>query len=554
MTMSEMIKNRYMIVSRLGEGGMADVYLAIDTLLNREVAIKVLRGELSTDHVSLLRFKREANAASTLNHPNIVEIYDVGEESGKHFIVMEVVRGKTLKQLISQRGAMEKEEALAIMKQLIAAVSEAHRKNIIHRDIKPQNVLIKDDGTVKITDFGIALAQDAMQLTQTDAVMGSVHYLAPECARGEAASNQSDVYSLGIVLYELLRGDVPFTGEAPVQIAIKHMREEIPSIREFNPTLPQALENIILKATAKNKTLRYQSAKDMSDDLLTCLSAARAKEAKIVLIDDDMDGSTTVINQVSSAEPIVETKSIFATLSAALVISALVILIAFGIYTLFDQGSIENRYTNVPDLSGLNYAEAKLVLEEKGLAISNNVLYSLTEDIPAGKIISFSPIFGTQVEKGSLVTLTISEGIYFVVGDYAGKTLEEARALLLGTRITIRSENEPSLTVLPGTIIRQELLLAGDKLDPRRSYEIKLVVASYVEWIVPASIIGMRVDEASRMIEDLGLKVTLTQLSTEGLSEEELAEIEYNVVESISPGVGSLYIQYEDSSIILYYY
>ncbi len=552
--MSEMIKNRYMIVSRLGEGGMADVYLAMDTLLNREVAIKVLRGELSTDHVSLLRFKREANAASTLNHPNIVEIYDVGEEAGKHFIVMEVVRGRTLKQLISQRGAMEKEEALAIMKQLIAAVSEAHRKNIIHRDIKPQNVLIKDDGTVKITDFGIALAQDAMQLTQTDAVMGSVHYLAPECARGEAASNQSDVYSLGIVLYELLRGDVPFTGEAPVQIAIKHMREEIPSIREFNPTLPQSLENIILKATAKNKTLRYQSAKDMSDDLLTCLSAARAKEAKVVFIDDDSDGSTTVINQVSTAEPIAETKSIFATLSAALGISALVILIAFAIFTLFDQGSIENRYTNVPDLSGLNYAEAKLVLEEKGLAISNNVLYSLTEDIPAGKIITFSPIFGTQVEKGSLVTLTISEGIYFVVVEYAGKTLEEARALLLGTRITIRSENEPSLTVPPGTIIRQELLLAGDKLDPRRSYEIKLVVASYVEWIVPASIIGMRVDEASRMIEDLGLKVTLTQLSTEGLSEEELAEIEYNVVESISPGVGSLYIQYEDSSIILYYY
>jgi eukaryotic-like serine/threonine-protein kinase len=336
MIMSEMIKNRYMIVSRLGEGGMADVYLAIDTLLNREVAIKVLRGELSTDAVSLLRFKREANAASTLNHPNIVEIYDVGEEGGKHFIVMEVVRGKTLKQLISQRGAMEKEEALAIMKQLIAAISEAHRKNIIHRDIKPQNVLVKDDGTVKITDFGIALAQDAMQLTQTDAVMGSVHYLAPECARGEAASNQSDVYSLGIVLYELLRGEVPFNGEAPVQIAIKHMREEIPSIREFNPTLPQSLENIILKATAKNKNLRYQSAKDMSDDLSTCLSAARAKEAKIVLIDDDMDSSTIVINQVSSAEPVVESKSTLATISAALGISALVILIAFAIFAMFD--------------------------------------------------------------------------------------------------------------------------------------------------------------------------------------------------------------------------
>ena len=552
--MSEMIKNRYMIVSRLGEGGMADVYLAMDTLLNREVAIKVLRGELSTDAVSLLRFKREANAASTLNHPNIVEIYDVGEEDGKHFIVMEVVRGRTLKQLISQRGAMEKEEALAIMKQLIAAISEAHRKNIIHRDIKPQNVLVKDDGTVKITDFGIALAQDAMQLTQTDAVMGSVHYLAPECARGEAASNQSDVYSLGIVLYELLRGEVPFNGDAPVQIAIKHMREDIPSIREFNPTLPQSLENIIFKATAKNKNLRYLSAKDMADDLSTCLSAARAKEAKIVLIDNDVDSSTIVINQVSAAEPVVENKSTVATILAALSISAVVIVIAFGIFTMFDQGPINDRYTNVPDLSGLNYAEAKAVLEEKGLTLSNNVLYTLTEDIPAGKIVSYSPVFGTQVEKGSVVTITVSEGIYYVVGDYTGKTLDEARTMLSGTRITIRSENEPSLTVTPGTIIRQELLLSGDKLDPRRAYEIKLVVASYVEWIVPPSIIGMGIGEASRMIEDLGLKVTFSKLSTEGLSEEELALIEYGVVTSVSPGVGSLYIQYEDSSIILYYY
>ncbi|MDP2813043.1 MAG: Stk1 family PASTA domain-containing Ser/Thr kinase [Erysipelotrichaceae bacterium] len=552
--MSEMIKNRYMIVSRLGEGGMADVYLAVDTLLNREVAIKVLRGELSTDHVSLLRFKREANAASTLNHPNIVEIYDVGEEAGKHFIVMEVVRGKTLKQLISQRGAMEKEEALAIMKQLIVAVSEAHRKNIIHRDIKPQNVLIKDDGTVKIADFGIALAQDAMQLTQTDAVMGSVHYLAPECARGEAASNQSDVYSLGIVLYELLRGDVPFTGEAPVQIAIKHMREDIPSIREFNPTLPQSLENIIIKATAKNKLLRYQSAKDMSDDLLTCLSVARAKEAKVIFVDDDAEGSTTVINQVATSEPVVESKSTFATVSAALTISALVILIGFAIFTMFNPGTIESRYTNVPDLSGLNYSEAKLALEEKGLTLSSNVLYTLTEDIQAGKIISFTPTFGTQVEKGSLVTITVSEGIYYVVADFTTKTLEEARAMLSGTRITIRSENEPSLTVTPGTIIRQELLLAGDKLDPRRSYEIKLVVASYVEWVVPQSIIGMGIGEASRMIEELGLKVMTVKLSTAELSEEELAKIVYNVVESVSPGVGSLYIQYEDSTVILYYY
>ena len=201
--MAELLGNRYLLVQPLGEGGMANVFLAVDSLLNREVAVKILRGDLSGDAIALLRFQREANAASALSHPNIVEIYDVGEDQGKHFIVMEYVRGRTLKQLIQQRGAMDKNEAVSVMRQLISAVQVAHKNNIIHRDIKPQNVLIKDDGTAKITDFGIATAQDAVQLTQTDTVMGSVHYLAPELARGESASFQSDIYSMGSVFYEV---------------------------------------------------------------------------------------------------------------------------------------------------------------------------------------------------------------------------------------------------------------------------------------------------------------------------------------------------------------
>ena len=280
--MNKMIAKRYMIVKHIGQGGMADVYVAVDSLLNREVAVKVLRGELSNDPVALLRFQREANASTALSHPNIVDIYDVGEENGYHYIVMEYVRGKDLKQLIAQRGALCKEEAVAIMKQLVSAVAEAHRRNIIHRDIKPQNVLIKDDGTLKVVDFGIALAQDALQLTQSDSVMGSVHYLAPEVARGEAATRQSDIYSLGIVFYELLSGEVPFHGEQAVQIAMKHMREEIPSIRALNPQLPQAVENVILRATAKNKNFRYASCEVMLQDLTTCLSPERANEPRVV--------------------------------------------------------------------------------------------------------------------------------------------------------------------------------------------------------------------------------------------------------------------------------
>ncbi len=291
--MNKILSDRYLLVKSLGEGGMADVYLAMDTILSREVAIKILRGELSSDPVTLLRFQREANAASKLNHPNVVDVYDVGECDGRHYIVMEYVRGRTLKQLIAQRGALDKKEAVDIMIQLTSAVQHAHENHIIHRDIKPQNVLVKDDGTVKITDFGIALAHDAVQLTQSDAVLGSAHYLAPETTRGEPATNQIDIYALGIVFYELLCGSVPFQGDNPVQIAMKHLREEIPGIREFNPTLPQSIENIITKATVKNRKLRYQSAKEMLADLRQCLSPEKANEAKLVF--EESEPQPTVV-------------------------------------------------------------------------------------------------------------------------------------------------------------------------------------------------------------------------------------------------------------------
>ena len=228
------IADRYEVVSHIGQGGMADVFLAVDTILNRQVAIKILRADLSTDAVSILRFEREAQAAAALAHPNIVEIYDVGDYKGHHYIVMEYVTGKTLKQVIRSRGPLVNEEAVDIMKQLCSAISEAHSRGIIHRDIKPQNVIVKADGSIKILDFGIATAKGSMQLTQANNVMGSVHYLAPELAKGEAASPQSDIYALGIVLYEMLAGDVPFKADQAVQIALKHMREPMPDVRLIN--------------------------------------------------------------------------------------------------------------------------------------------------------------------------------------------------------------------------------------------------------------------------------------------------------------------------------
>ena len=278
----ELIDNRYKIIKSIGEGGMANVYLAWDTILEREVAVKVLRGDLSDDEKFIRRFKREANSASSLKHPNIVEIYDVGEDNGKYFIVMEYVNGKTLKSLIKKRGALNINEAIDIMLQLTSGIACAHDSYIIHRDIKPQNVMILEDGRVKITDFGIAMALNSNELTQTNSVMGSVHYLPPEQASGSGSTIKSDIYSLGILMFELLTGKVPFKGDNAVEIAIKHMKDPIPSVREFNSSIPQSVENIVLRACAKNPKNRYSSASEMYEDLKTCLNVSRSEESRLV--------------------------------------------------------------------------------------------------------------------------------------------------------------------------------------------------------------------------------------------------------------------------------
>jgi serine/threonine protein kinase len=548
--MSQMIKKRYMIVKRIGEGGMADVYLAMDTLLNREVAIKVLRGELSNDPVNLIRFQREANAASGISHPNIVEIYDVGEEDGKHFIVMEVVRGKTLKQLIQQRGSIEIDEALVIMKQIVDGLSEAHKHNIIHRDIKPQNILMKDDGTVKIADFGIARAQDATQLTQMDSVMGSVHYMAPETARGESSTSQSDIYSVGIVFYELLVGDVPYNADVPVQVALKHMRDELPSVKEYNPSIPQSVENIIIKATVKNKFFRYKSSQEMLSDLNSCMDENKKHEKPIVF--DTDDGHTIVMDKVSDPSQSDRSSSTIKTALVGLLISAVLIGTMWWAVAMFNRAEQEKIVT-MPDIMGLTFAEARNVLEELGLHLSTSVRYQLTDDVDFGRIINFTPIEGAEIEVGSSVNVWISDGKYFVVGNYKDMTLEEVQAVLAGSRINIRVEKEQSVDVPPGIVIRQENLLPDEKLDPRRSHELKLVVSTYVEVVVP-QLYGMNIDQARNQLTELGVEVTLIRRTTEGLSDEEIEDIEYDVVVDMSPTPGNLYIQYEDSVITLYYY
>lgn len=571
--MNKMISDRYMIVTSLGEGGMADVYLAIDTILNREVAIKILRGELSSDPVTLLRFQREANAASKLNHPNVVDVYDVGECDGRHYIVMEYVRGRTLKQLISQRGALDKEEAVDIMIQLTSAVEEAHKNNIIHRDIKPQNVLVKDDGTVKITDFGIALAHDAVQLTQSDAVLGSAHYLAPETTRGEAATNQIDIYALGIVFYELLCGSVPFNGDNPVQIAMKHLREEVPSIKAFNPTLPQSIENIITKATVKNRKLRYQSAQDMLEDLKCCLLPEFADVKKLVL-EDEINDPTVILDDVKDTkkpehsknkeiieeikEDTSEKRSYGKWILGGLL--ALVLLLAgtAGIYFsgIINSFSYDPALT-VPTLIGDTQKEALEKLIAQGFKEENiTFVEALSDDSEQGLVFACEPKEGEQARKSETIKVSISNGNYYTIKDYKGRSIDEVSEELKEAlpKVKIAVEKVPTKDAAVGVILSQSGAEIDTKADPNTEVNLYFKVASEPQLVIP-DLIGMPIEEARAQLSEYGVAVIVIQDLTYQMSEEELAALEKGVVVKIEPEVGTTYIQKgQDSVITLHYY
>lgn len=296
------INDRYEIVKTIGEGGMANVYLAYDTILDRNVAVKVLRGDLANDEKFVRRFQREALSASSLSHPNIVEVYDVGEDDGKYYIVMEYIEGKHLKTILKKRGKLTVTEVVDIMLQITEGMAHAHDSYIIHRDIKPQNIMILDNGVVKITDFGIATALNSTQLTQTNSVMGTVHYLPPEQANGKGATIRSDVYSMGILMYELLCGKLPFRGDNAVEIALKHLKEPVPPIREEMPDIPQSIENIIIKATAKNPKNRYSDAREMNEDLKTALDSSREDEPIYTYQYTEKDGEERTIKTAKKLE------------------------------------------------------------------------------------------------------------------------------------------------------------------------------------------------------------------------------------------------------------
>lgn len=563
--MDKMIADRYLVITSLGEGGMADVYLAVDTILNREVAVKVLRGELREDPVAQLRFLREASAISKLHHPNIVEVYDVGEHNDKNYIVMEYVRGRTLKQLILQRGALQKEEAVEIMKQLISAVAHAHENNIIHRDIKPQNVLVKDDGTIKITDFGIALAHDAVSLTQSDSILGSAHYIAPETTKGEQPTIQVDVYALGIVFYELLTGSVPYSGDNPVQIAMKHLREEIPSVKAFNPTIPQSLENVVIKATAKNRIRRFKNAQEMLYEVDMCLLPEFANVEKIDLQEEDVKTGTVVLDRIHDVdkkkdstyeERQVEPEKKNNILVKIAIVLGILTICAGSVIGVYYSGIIPGfssiKMVEVPNLENLTIDEATLKLEEVGLVLDSEVEKEMTDDIEEGLIIEQSVKKGEQIEEGSKISITISGGIYFTIDNYTGLELEQIRSILENNKVYIYIDYEETADHKAGTILSQSLD-KGTKLNPKVENKIRLTVATPIE-VILSDFIGSKVQTAKSSLEALGVNVVLEQLSTEGMEEEELEDIVKGVVIKQSPEANTSYRQEGDNVVILYYY
>ena len=438
------INDRYQIIKTLGEGGMANVYLAYDTILNRNVAVKVLRGDLASDEKFVRRFQREALSASNLSHPNIVEMYDFGEEDGQNYIVMEYVPGKTLKQLIKKRGTLTVTEVIDIMLQLTDGMAHAHDSYIIHRDIKPQNIMILENGMIKITDFGIAMALNETQLTQTNSVMGSVHYLAPEQVNGKGSTIRSDIYSMGIVMFELLTGVIPYKGDSAVEIALKHLKEPLPSIRKLIPDLPQTIENIILKSTAKNPKNRYADAREMYDDIKTALDDSRANEKRCVYkySETDLDETKVLNDTLKEAKKIndkqkeekreKENKRQNKVLIILLSVFAGLIIITASVILLLPK-IMSQKNIAIPDVTAKSMVEASNILTKAGFTVApeDEIKYLPDENIEEGYVVKTSPAVGKIVKEGSKVVLYISSGDEtFTMEDYTGKNYIETKTLL----------------------------------------------------------------------------------------------------------------------------
>ena len=535
---------RYRIVKQIGRGGMADVYLAKDLILDgEEVAVKVLRTNYQTDPIAVARFQREARAMADLDHPHIVRITDIGEEDGQQYLAMEYVAGLDLKRYIKEHYPLSNEEAVRIMGQILLAMRLAHTRGIVHRDLKPQNILLTPDGTAKVTDFGIAVAFAETSLTQTNSMLGSVHYLSPEQARGSKATVQSDIYAMGIIFYEMLTGHIPYDGDSAVTIALQHFQKPLPSVIDENPSVPQALENVVIKATAKKLTDRYQSVAEMYVDLSSSLSYNRRNEPKLVF-NDTTKADTKTLPKVSQSTltsiPKVQTQSPkpqtakpsqqasednYATKPVKkrkfrvryMILLASIVLVAASLVWILSRTPATIA---IPDVTGQTVAEAKETLKKANFEIGEEKTEA-SEKVEEGRIIRTDPDAGTGRKEGTKINLVVSSGKQsFQLSNYIGRKSTDVIAELKQKKVPenlIKIEEEESSESEAGTVLRQSPA-AGTTYDLSKASTITLTVAKKVTSVAMPSYIGSSLEfTKNNLVQIVGIKeanIEVVEVST----------------------------------------
>ena len=555
---------RYRIIKQIGRGGMADVYLAKDLILDgEEVAVKVLRTNYQTDPIAVARFQREARAMADLDHPHIVRITDIGEEDGQQYLAMEYVAGLDLKRYIKEHHPLSNEEAVRIMGQILLAMRLAHAKGIIHRDLKPQNILLTPDGTAKVTDFGIAVAFAETSLTQTNSMLGSVHYLSPEQARGSKATIQSDIYAMGIIFFEMLTGHIPYDGDSAVTIALQHFQKPLPSVIAENPSVPQSLENVVIKATAKKLTDRYQTVSEMYVDLLSSLSYNRRNEPKLVFEDTSkVDTKTlpkisqstlTAIPKVQPKEESPQSQKPTQKATSKETVAKpvkkrrfkaryLVLLASFILVlaSLFWIVSKTPATVEIPNVAGQTVAEAKEKLKKANFEIGEEKSEA-SDTVEEGRVIRTDPDAGSSRKEGIKVNLIISSGQQsFKIGNYIGRKSTDVIAELKGKKVPenlIKVVEEESSETEAGLVMKQSLP-EGTTYDLSKATEITLTVAKKVTSVPMPSYIGSSLEfTKNNLIQIVGVKeanIEVVEVSTapEGTIEDTV------VSQSPKPGEG----------------
>ena len=535
---------RYRIVKQIGRGGMADVYLAKDLILDgEEVAVKVLRTNYQTDPIAVARFQREARAMADLDHPHIVRITDIGEEDGQQYLAMEYVAGLDLKRYIKEHYPLSNEEAVRIMGQILLAMRLAHTRGIVHRDLKPQNILLTPDGTAKVTDFGIAVAFAETSLTQTNSMLGSVHYLSPEQARGSKATVQSDIYAMGIIFYEMLTGHIPYDGDSAVTIALQHFQKPLPSVIAENPSVPQALENVVIKATAKKLTDRYKSVAEMYVDLSSSLSYNRRNEPKLVF-DDATKADTKTLPKVSQSTltsiPKVQTQSPkpqtakpsqqvsednYVTKPVKkrkfrvryMILLASIVLVAASLIWILSRTPATIA---IPDVAGQTVAEAKETLKKANFEIGEEKSEA-SEKVEEGRIIRTDPGAGTTRKEGSKINLIVSSGKQsFQLSNYIGRKSTDVIAELKQKKVPenlIKIEEEESSESEAGTVLRQSPAV-GTTYDLSKASTITLTVAKKVTSVAMPSYTGSSLEfTKNNLVQIVGIKeanIEVVEVST----------------------------------------